>query len=154
MLKIRVFILLLSIILNSCNSQDTSTIDISGNWFNYSNSDESTLDESFYVEIYIDEKNFNYYNKFSGLLPSINYSIEGSIIDFNLPNTHSGSDRIVLKKIDNNTFTLSNEDGTVLTYKRIEDDKMLDLFLQNKIDENVYFTHFLERKLKFSNRKK
>lgn len=124
-------------------------MDISGNWFNYSNSDESASDESFYVEIYIDEKNFHYYNEFSGLLPSINYSIEGSIINFNLSKTHSGSDRIILKNIDNNTFTLSNEEGTVLKYKRIKDDKTLDMWLHNKIDENAYFTHFLERKLKY-----
>ena len=73
----QVLIAICVLCLYSCNSQDNSNIEITGNWYNYSNTSSDNL---YYVETFISNEKFHYYNEFSGLTPEIKYKIEGKLL--------------------------------------------------------------------------
>ena len=138
----QVLIAICVLCLYSCNSQDNSNIEITGNWYNYSNTSSDNL---YYVETFISNEKFHYYNEFSGLTPEIKYKIEGKLLyKVSLDNTEkviNGS----IEVIDSNTF-LIKKGKDVVVFKRINTGIKLEDFLLNDKTEDDYWNGFNKRK--------
>jgi hypothetical protein len=131
-----VFILLITFF---CNSQNNQEMDITGNWFNYSTRNTENL---YYLEIFIGDKAFHFYDEFSGFKKSQEYIIIDNILYFvNHDNTKENI--VSVKLINENTISILKGD---LIYKRINEGLKLEDLLRNNKSETNYRKFFNERK--------
>jgi hypothetical protein len=137
---IAAFLLLINF---SCNSQSDKRIDIKGNWYNYQN---TTSESSYYVETFIDENTFYYFNEFSGLMPEMKYKIEKNILYQMSLDGEEKKYTGKIKIIDKNTFSII-KDGEIIIFKRVVEGLNMEDFLFKDKSEDDYWAAFNKRKL-------
>ena len=138
-----IFLLFIGIIF-SCNSQSKKDIDIKGNWYTFSIKGTKII---YYVETFIDDKAFHYYDQNFGLKSSMEYVIEDGILYYR---RYMNNDREKTKEstgnveiIDDNTISIHN--GTIIL-KRIVDGIQLEDILRKNVPEKNYQKYFYQRK--------
>lgn len=135
----KIIIIIILLINYSCNSQNIKKTDITGNWFNYSMKNAKDI---YYVETFIGDKAFHFYDDSFGLKSSQGYVIEGDIlffVDHDNTKTKSGN----VKIIDENTISLYS--GNVIL-KRIEKGLKLEDLLRKNKNESDYLKFFNKRR--------
>lgn len=135
----KIIIIFIILISYSCNSQNNKDIDITGNWYNYS---MKNAKNEYYVETFIDENTFYFYDGIYGLKESIEYLIEAGnlyLLDNDNKKVATGN----IKIINENTISLYN--GNAI-FKRIEEGIKLENFLRKNIPESDFSKEFFIRK--------
>jgi len=132
------------LILNSCCSQNVELI--KGNWYIDNNFESENFD---YTEVYVDNDYFHYYNEVAGLSTPRKYKItnDNTIYLVELKVSYK------FKVKGENTFTILNDKGEEIIYKRVLDINNLSKYINRDLDENVYYNAIEERKKKISSEK-
>lgn len=138
------FVLILSLFLISCTSQET--IDITGNWYE---DIITNADNYHYSEIFIDNESFSFYNELAGFSGSIDYVIEHNIVYF-LSGNNFKKKKGIITFIDKNTISI----GNTIIFKRIDKGLTLEDFLRNNMSEDEYLKFFNERKASWNKNRK
>ena len=118
----------------SCNSQNAKEIDITGNWYNYLNTSSEDL---YYVEIFINENTFFYYNEAAGLMPTMKYEISYDTLFLVTIDDNKKLEVAQIKFIDKNTFSFNNN-GEKIAFKRIVEGLNLEDYLFKNKSESDY----------------
>lgn len=126
----------------SCNSQNAKEIDITGNWYNYLNTSSEYL---YYVETFINENTFFYYNEAVGLMPTMKYEISNDTLFLVTIDDNKKLEAAQIKFIDKNTFSFNNN-GKKITFKRIVEGLNLEDYLFKNKSESDYRKFFNQRR--------
>lgn len=150
----KIVTLLFVLIISSCQAQEKK-LDIQGNWYMESNNSQK---EFVYLEIYIDDTTFSFYDDLIGYKGGDNYTIDKKILYLmiNEDKTKLG----LIKVIDKNTISFNGEDGKIVIYKKVIGNgmKLDDLLFKNTQNqsrqhraklEDKYWEAFNKRKIEW-----
>ena len=126
-------IILLCLLALSCNEKTKSSIDITGNWYIFSNSKN---DNKFYAETYISDERMYFFNEHSGLSHEFKYKIETDSLFLISTDDSEKANNGYIKIIDENTFSKMN-DGRFLIFKRVKEGITLEDYLLNRNDNYI-----------------
>lgn len=148
-------LLFLSLAIAGCSKNH----EIKGNWYTFSrdelnvNESNKNLNEVYYEEIFVSEKNIFTYSNISGLSPAYTYKYKNDSIFIGIGMGSELLDfRGIVHFLDENTYTLTNEFQKIDTFQRIINDRItLDKYLiikDNTFDfksDTIYTQEFINR---------
>ena len=138
-------LLLLSCV--SCNSQNSKSFDIRGNWYNYNDSKSSDI---FYIETFFGDDYFQSFNENGGLMPSKKYIIKKDKI-YLVPRNGGDLNIYATFKLHDSTLEITANNETIKLKRIISKKGTLEEYINRLISEKEFWQSFNLRKINWEN---
>ncbi|SEL65503.1 hypothetical protein SAMN04488008_104440 [Maribacter orientalis] len=134
--------LIFMMIFGNCNSQEINVEDIKGNWRPFSLQKEQTFR---YIEIFIDDTTFNYYDYKIGILPKKKFGIKDNSLFLENFKTNQLQEMGTLTILSDSTLRIGEEDGGFILEK-INEKPTLEELIKSQVKDDYFQERLILRK--------